>query len=342
MGFNGTDQPATAFLWAETLTPDPTTTIDNRTALTVNEQQIGFNPAGIRPTRQKLNQAFYDVGKWTQFIKSEAEPRDTNLAMFHSYNKGGFFLMPNALTFSGVNMTISGNSDIGAVLDKVSGAQNLGTSTGYVHRASNITKRQDLAWSAGNTGGLKAYVGTVTNTFVHLFIFANVSSSGAIANVDFATDNNAAGINIDGLSNATHKKRIAVLPYIDDGSEKWQNMHIVEDDWIMFDEADTGIEFFNTSSTSYVQQVLSRAVGTGDLFPDNVTKIKAGMTESSGSNEINVKDNPIDANVINLISPARVYTELRVNDSFIRYKSLGGAVTLEFKGLGYKNPAAYA
>jgi hypothetical protein len=339
-------------LWANNVVNDPTTLQDNRRALTATEQSEGFTPAFVQPPRQAINQVLYELAKWTEYLKDEYLPFGGEYEKYIEGRSNGVYMLPQAIWSNSNDLNID-QSRIGAMMYNSSDITDI--SPYHLYNGTIISKDNEVSWSVGNGGGLKSYAGTPSNIFVHLFIIGKVDSAGVIDSnsVDFATDTDINGANIIAnvfpLFSYTHLKRIAVLPYIDNGGRKFADFMYGHDDYIMYGQEQlVSPTTASTSSSTFGDLTLTlQAPIAANAAPDENTDV---MVDFRG-NPLGTAAMLLRSKYTGLIpygyfraTPSasdHFVAALNARNSIIEVAS-GVAVTnaqLDFTVLGYKNTA---
>jgi len=273
--------------WATNIELDPTTLVNNRRALTTAEKNIGFVPAGSKPSRQALNQVLHLLGGYTQYIYDELKPEvDTNTfdvtrLKRSVYNGRAVSLASNALICDIINNRLNiDTSRLGFVASSNGVPEIASFARNYLVSQIDptnptIVKRPDIAWSEGNLGGLKAFPALLTENYVYLF--AMVGSSN---NIDFATDDNIVGTNVativSGHLDFDSYKCIALLPTTTTSGEILKPFAYV-DDYIMYSESGSLYsEVITSSSLSFTAESLFP-------LPLNFVEFKMEVTPWTGT-----------------------------------------------------------
>ena len=338
--------------WATNIVVDPTTGQDNRrtTGLTSGERSSGYVPAAVKPSRQSMNTVLYELGLWTEYLEDEWLPISDAIRDMFYHNRNGVFLQPGAL-YSNSNLLTFDASKIGAVLEDPTSSSN---DIPYYNVAGPIfDKDNNATWASGSGNGLKAYSGTVTDQHIYLFMVGKQTGFGFSA-IDYATDTDPLGANVKTNANGpfitesyTHLKLIAVLPFINNVSDKFAEFVYGQDDMILYgDEQTASTNTAATTSGSFVTNTMHlQAPASAKAAPNEATNMLVDLrgnpsvaslilradSLSTRTGRITLTNNALD-HVVHLL-----YTK----NSTIQIASASGGsnAAFDYKVLGYKNPA---
>lgn len=329
MASSNYERPSTFFRWATDIVNDPTTLQDNRTAITVALQDSGWVPFGVKPARQKMNQSFYENGRWSEWS-------------FHLsaqlFQKNKVNITPGAIKPVGTELQIVNGSGITAILDHFTDVTRKLT----VDVVGGFDKDQNLTWVAGD-GGLRS-AGAVTDQFVYVFMIATQTG---IADIITDTDINGTNVKANAAvisGSYEYIRRIMTLSYIDTGGgDRWRPFTYGHNDMIWYQEEFSGAGLVIGETLATYQQKTIVDAG-GNLFPTENTVMECMIRENSGA-QLPVVKSYTSVPTAEEMSPFAFFANeamrltLQQTESSLSMKSLAaGASSIQFQALGYKNP----
>lgn len=343
--------------FCKNLVIDPTTSANNRDPIPIAETNNGWVPFGIKPSRQTQNQLFYEHGNWTVYQKDTLQDLQNSFNTFLINSKNGLNIHPGFITTDG-NVTINFNSvslikNSVIMFDPTTGAGN--KATVKLFTLDNTSKNLSQSWD--NTTGLTATAIT-GNTWNYLFAVGN--DAGA---TDYALDDNEGGTNvianvIGNVPQGDYKymRLMAVVPVINDGSNKFPEFEYGVDDYIYYGDNValsvknyTGVNGLPGTTHTFT---LSNTFTSIDALPLNLygqiklrLKCPAGAATTArvsynGSSPLDIGLSPIDLS-INDISTQDAYAGIPTSNCKIKVEAVGGPATtsVDVSVMAYKNPA---
>lgn len=345
-------EPINYVQWANLQTLDPTTSQYNRRTggLTPEENNYGIIPYGARPSRQGLNTVLYELGKWTEYLKTEFLPVNLYDREYLMAVKNGLFLKAGCMYSNSSSITFE-KAKMSVVVVNPSDPSDFFCVPGFGE--SPETLDNTVAFSAG---GLKAYPGTPSDVFLHIFMVARRTAANVLQTT-FAADTDDGGTNvIAGMATSgyTHCRKIAILPYINLAGLTFAEFIYAPDDYIMYGEQQT-LSSNSMSSSSILtpadQILYLQNPSTMKAAPDDATNMRIrlrGTAAGSGSLKIWSKDT-----AAGICTPTfhifcgngedHVICDMYTKDSSVQIILSSGAIaTVSYTVLGYKNPCVDA